>query len=316
MGNQPGVSRETDALIFEFYALGSDCSLQLFSPDRPLAQDAAIAIEREVARIEARYSRYRAESELSRINEAAMSGGSVDVDAETAGLIDYAYACYRRSDGLFDITSGLLRNAWNFSSGTLPSPEAIAELLPRIGLDKIRWDKPRLTFETPGMQLDLGGIGKEYAADRAAEICAAIGLEHGLVDFGGDIRLIGPRPGGLPWKIGIRHPRIPDRPIATVDLAAGALATSGDYERFIEVAGRRYCHILNPRTGWPARGLRSVSVISPNCLVAGSLATIAMLKGREAIVWLRSLGVRHLFVDEDGAVGGTEAGLSGLTPSC
>jgi thiamine biosynthesis lipoprotein len=166
------------------------------------------------------------------------------------------------------------------------------------------------------MELDLGGIGKEYAADRAADICAAMGLQHGLVDFGGDIRLIGPRPGGLPWKIGIRHPRISGRQIAAVDLAAGALATSGDYERFIEVAGRRYCHILNPHTGWPARGLRSVSVISPNCLVAGSLATIAMLKGREAIVWLRSLGVRHLFVDEDDAVGGTEVGLSGLTPSC
>jgi FAD:protein FMN transferase len=316
MGTQSSVSPEMDALIFEFYALGSDCSLQLFSPDWLLAQDAAIAIEREVARIEARYSRYRAESELSRINETAKSGGSVDVDLETAGLIDYAYACYRRSDGLFDITSGLLRKAWDFSSGRLPNPDTIAELLPRIGLNKIGWDKPRLTFETPGMELDLGGIGKEYAADRAADICAARGLKHGLVDFGGDIRLIGPRPGGLPWKIGIRHPRIPGRQIAAVDLAAGALATSGDYERFIEVEGRRYCHILNPHTGWPARGLRSVSVISPNCLVAGSLATIAMLRGREAIVWLRSLGVRHLFIDEDDTIGGTEAGTSGLTPSC
>ncbi len=314
MGTQPSVSPEMDAHFFQFYALGSDCSLQLFSPDRSLSQDAAIATEREVARIEGRYSRYRPESELSRINEAARSGGSVDVDPETAGLIDYAYACYRKSDGLFDITSGLLRRAWDFSSGRLPSPDAIAELLPRIGLNKIRWDKPRLTFETPGMELDLGGIGKEYAADRAAEICAAMGLKHGFVDFGGDIRLIGPRPGGLPWRIGIRHPRIPGRPMAAVDLAAGALATSGDYERFIEIEGRRYCHILNPHTGWPARGLRSVSVISPSCVVAGSLATIAMLKGRDGIVWLRSLSVRHLFIDADDTIGGTEAGTGGLTP--
>ncbi len=303
-----------DARIFEFYALGSDCSLQLFSPDRSLAQDAAVATEREVARIEARYSRYRPESELSRINETARRGGSVDVDAETAGLIDYAYACYRKSDGLFDITSGLLRKAWDFSSGKLPSPDAIAELLPRIGLSKIGWNKPRLTFEIRGMEIDLGGVGKEYAADRAAGICTAMGLAHGLVDLGGDIRLIGPRPGGRPWRIGIRHPRIPGRPIAAVDLAAGALATSGDYERFIEVEGRRYCHILNPHTGWPVRGLRSVSVISPNCLLAGSLATIAMLKGREGIVWLRSLGVRHLFIDEDGTTDGTETGTSGLRP--
>ena len=316
MATQPSVSPEMDPRIFEFYALGSDCSLQLFAPDQSLAHDAAVASEREIGRIEARYSRYRPESELSRINETARSGGGIDVDAETAGLIDYAYACYRKSDGLFDITSGLLRRAWDFSSGNLPRGDAIAALLPRIGLDKIGWNKPRLTFATPGMELDFGGIGKEYAADRAAGLCAAMGLRHGLVDLGGDIRLIGPRPGGGSWRIGIRHPGIPDRPMAAVDLAAGALATSGDYERFIEVEGRRYCHILNPHTGWPARGLRSVSVIGPSCLVAGSLATIAMLKGRDGVAWLRSLGVGHLFVDEDGTMGGTEAGTSELTPSC
>jgi FAD:protein FMN transferase len=299
---------------FEFHVLGSDCTLQLFAPNRSLAQDAAVAAEREAARIEARYSRYRDDSELSRINAVAKTGGSVSVDAETAGLLDYAYACYRKSGGLFDITCGVLRRAWNFSSGKLPRDETIAALLPRIGLEKIQWCRPKLTFTMPDMELDLGGIGKEYAADRAATQCGAMGVQHGLIDFGGDIRLIGPRPCGKPWRIGIRHPRSSTVPMAVVELGSGAIATSGDYERFMEVGGQHYCHILDPRTGQPAQGLRSVSVIGDDCLVAGSLATIAMLKGRDGIDWLRALGVRHVFMDERGVIGGTET--SDLTPSC
>lgn len=199
----------------------------------------------------------------------------------------------------------------------LPSQRpSIEALLPRIGLDKVIWNSPRLKFERADMELDFGGIGKEYAADRAAGICKALGVQYGLVDLGGDIRLIGPRPNGSPWRIGIRHPRRPSTSIATVELAVGALATSGDYERFLKVDGQRYCHILSPRTGWPVHGLSSVSVISEDCLVAGSLATIAMLKGRHGGVWLRDLGVRHLVVDLDGVITGTEASVNGSTPLC
>lgn len=293
-----------DGHFFDFYALGSDCSLQFITPFRSLAEDAAVAVEREAGRIETRYSRYRPDSELSRINGIAAVGGSVVLDAETAGLIDYAYACFRKSDGLFDITSGLLRKAWNFGLGSLPTESMIVELLPRIGLDKIEWSNPRLTFETAGMELDLGGIGKEYAADRAAQIAAAMGIGHGLVNFGGDIRVIGL--GGSPWKVGIRHPRHPDALAITVELVSGGLATSGDYARFIDVDGRRYCHILHPRSGWPVRGLQSATVIGDGCLVAGSLATIAMLKGYEGPAWLRSLGVRHVVIDDHGRISGTE----------
>ena len=235
-----------------------------------------------------------------------MTGGTVVVDAETAGLLTYAFACFNQSSGLFDITSGLLRKAWDFSATHLPEPEAIAALLPRIGLDRIAWDNPRLTFKTPEMEIDFGGIGKEYAVDRAASVCVALGIHHGLIDLGGDIRLIGRHPDGTPWRIGVRHPRNTAASMANIALVSGALATSGDYERFIEVDGQRYCHILDPRTGWPARGLSSVSVIASECLVAGSLSTTAMLKGRDGIAWLNSLGVRHVFMDEDGRVGGTE----------
>jgi thiamine biosynthesis lipoprotein len=301
---------------FEFFALGSDCALQLFAEGEGQAQEAATASIREVARIEARYSRYLEDSELSRINAIAKSGGTIGIDAETAGLLDYAFACYHKSDGLFDISSGPLRKAWDFSSGRLPSHQAIESLFPRIGLDKVIWNPPYLTFSRADMELDFGGIGKEYAADRAAGICKALGAQYGLVDLGGDIRLIGPRPDGSPWRIGIRHPRRPSTSIATVELTAGGLATSGDYERFLEADGQRYCHILSPRTGWPVQGLSSVSVISEDCLVAGSLATIAMLKGRNGGVWLRDLGVRHLIVNLDGVVTGTEVSVSDSTPLC
>lgn len=291
---------------WRFFALGSDCTLHIFSESAADAGNAAAAAMSEIGRIEARYSRYRTASELSRINAIGKTGGTVVVDSETAGLLDYAYACFRRSDGLFDVTSGLLRTVWDFSSALLPRQESIAALLPRIGLDKVKWRSPRLTFSRPGMELDFGGVGKEYAADRAAGVCNAMGIRHGLVDLGGDIRLIGPRPDGAPWRIGVRHPRDPSNLMAEIELASGALATSGDYERFIEIDGRRYCHILNPRNGWPARGLSSVSVMTDECLVAGSLATIAMLKGRDGVAWLRSLGMRYVFMDEEGCRGGSD----------
>jgi len=285
-----------------FFALGSDCAVHIFVDQEADAIRAAAAAEREIARIEGRLSRYRADSEVSRINEAAKSGGTIEVDSETAGLVDYACGCFRKSDGLFDITSGILRKAWDFSSGRLPEQATIAALLPRIGLDKIQWDKPRLTFPLPGMELDFGGIGKEYAADRAASTCKAMGIRHGLIDLGGDICLIGPRPDGAPWTAGIRHPRSPSIPMAKVELLTGALATSGDYERFMDVDGRRYCHILDPGTGWPVRGLASVSVLADDCLVAGSLATMAMLKGRRGVAWLRALGVHYVCMDENGTL--------------
>ena len=292
---------------YEFFALGSDCVFQLFAATDALAHAASAEATREVLRIETRYSRYHEDSELYRINAAAARGGVVDVDPETAALIDYAYAGHRLSDGLFDISSGVLRKVWNFSSGQVPGDDAIAAILPLVGLDKVEWQPPRLTFNKAGMELDFGGIGKEYAADRVAQICKEKGIGHGLIDLGGDIALVGPRPDGSPWRIGIRDPAEPARPIMAVNLRTGGLATSGDYERCIEVDGHRYGHILNPLTGWPVRGLSSVSVFSEQCLTAGTLATIAMLKGRAGADWLQRRGVRHVVVDENDRVSGSEA---------
>lgn len=299
---------------FPFRAMGSPCELLLHGADSAQVQAAADQAMALVGDLERRYSRYRDDSLLAGINRIAARGGSLEVDPETAALLDYADTCHRESGGLFDISSGLLRRAWRFPSPTLPSQAAIQALLERVGWRRLRWQRPRLSFPVPGMELDLGGIGKEYAADRAAQCCRELGIRHGLVNLGGDIRLIGPQPDGAPWRLGIRHPRQAGALLGSLGLTEGALASSGDYVRCLEIDGHRYSHILDPRSGWPVQGLAAVSVIAGTCLVAGSLGTIAMLKGLEGPAWLAGLEVPHLWVDLDGQVGGSLAGrLSGAS---
>ena len=293
----------TELRAFPFAAMGTDCVLYL-DAERAVAEDVAATAMAEVFRIEAAYSRYREDSVLSHINRIADAGGFVDVDAETAGLLDYAYAGHRKSDGLFDITSGVLRRAWDFASPRLPPQKEIDRLLPRIGLDQVEWQPPRLTFRIPGMELDFGGIGKEYAADRVADICIAAGIASGLVDLGGDVRALGPRADGTSWTVHIRDSRRPESALARVALAGGAIASSGDYERYVEVDSKRYCHLMNPKTGWPVSGLAAVSVVADRCLVAGTISTTAMLKGVDGPAWLDGLGIRHLWVDAYGIRGG------------
>ncbi|MDD2864342.1 MAG: FAD:protein FMN transferase [Methylococcales bacterium] len=290
-----------------FAALGTECQLHLYVSNPFEAEIVAEAIMQEVFRLHAKYSRYSESSFLSEINAAGKSGSFIDVDEETAGLLDYAFACYEKSDGLFDITSGVLRKVWDFSQATLPEQQKIDDVLPLIGLDKVIWKSARLRFSVPNMELDFGGIAKEYAADRAVSICKSLGIKHGLIDFGGDIAVVGSHPDKTPWQIGISHPRNPDIPMASVEIDHGALATSGDYERYIEISGQRYCHLLNPKTGWSVNGLSSVSVISEQCLVAGSITTIALLKGLSGIQWLNQLNVQHVWMDNEGRQGGNAA---------
>ena len=150
------------------------------------------------------------------------------------------------------------------------------------------------------MEIDFGGIGKEYAADRAATILQEAGIAHALVNLAGDVRAIGPQPDGTPWRVAIRHPRRENAVIASVELAGGAVATSGDYERYFDLDGRRYCHILDPRTGMPVAHWQSVSVVAPLCVVAGSCATIAMLREEGGAAFLAAQGVRYIAVGPDG----------------
>lgn len=271
------------------------------TPDERAALDASA---NEVRRIEAKFSRYRESSVVSRINAAAGSGREVEIDDETATLLGLADRLYQLSDGLFDITSGVLRRAWDFPSGRLPSQRAIDELLPLVGWGKVRRDtrkgRHRVLLPVSGMELDFGGFGKEYAADRAAEVLTKAGLRRGFVNLGGDIRVLGPRDAATGWTLGIQHPREAGALIAGIEMDSGALATSGDYERYMDVDGKRYCHILDPRSGWPAHYWQSVSVAAPVCLAAGAMTTIAMLKGADAVDFLRAQNISYLAVDMDG----------------
>lgn len=283
-------------------AMGSPCRLRLARLDESRARALAEEVVAEVRRIEAKFSRYRADSVVSRINISAGSGQAVVVDAETAALLSLAARLYQGSHGRFDLTSGVLRRAWNFRTGRVPTQAEIEAVLPCIGWDKVQWHEAsrQILLTQRGMELDFGGLGKEYAADRAATRLIDAGATSGFINLGGDIRVLGPQSDGLPWRMGIAHPRVEGAVIAGIDLSTGALATSGDYERCIEHEGRRYCHILDPRSGWPVSYWRSISVVAPGCLAAGALTTIAMLLEGDALNFLRGQGVGFLVIDQEG----------------
>ncbi len=284
---------------FPFEAMASRCELRLALPSgADGAALAQLAID-EVRRIERTFSRYRADSIVARINAAA-GGDAVPCDDETNALLDYAGVLHASSGGLFDITSGVLRRAWDFGRPVLPSQAALDALLPLVGWRHVERADGAIRLARPGMQIDFGGFGKEYAADRAAALLQAAGVRHGYVNLGGDLRIIGPQPDGKAWSIGVQDPRDADGLAAAIPIASGALATSGDYERFIDVAGTRYCHVLDPRSGMPVSHWRSVSVLGPLAIAAGSCSTIAMLMQEDGLAFLERSGMAYLAIDQQG----------------
>jgi thiamine biosynthesis lipoprotein len=178
-----------------------------------------------------------------------------------------------------------------------------------VGFTHLQREQHTARLPLAGMEIDFGGFGKEYAADRAAQALREHGATGGYVNLGGDIAAIGPQEDGTPWQIGINDPRDLRQLIATIPLTRGGLATSGDYERYFDLEGQRYCHILNAHTGQPVRYWRSVSVLAPMCIAAGALSTIAMLKERAGESFLQERRVTFLAVDPNGlivnAVGGS-----------
>ena len=301
---------------FGFRAMGSPCELQLWGPSRQALLPHARACQREVFRLEHKYSRYRDDSLASRINRSAGDAHGLEVDAETAALLDFAQTAYLESEGRFDPTSGVLRQVWQFKSGRLPDPAELEDVRALVGWSKIRWQKPRLILPLVGMELDFGGFVKEYAADRVAELCRSRGLASGMVDLGGDLAVVGPHPGGGPWRVGIRNPRRPEHALARIALMQGGLATSGDYERCMIVDGERYSHLLEPSTGQSFReGPACVSIVAPHCLIAGVTSTVAMLHAEEeASAFLERVGLPHLIVRQSGDLCGTADTVAPIDP--
>lgn len=298
----------SETITTTFEAMASRCEICLEVAPGTAAPDATAATRlaglaqqavREVRRIEQKYSRYRADSIVSRINAQA-GGVPVACDEETLALLAYADTLFAASGGLFDITSGVLRQAWDFRQPRLPSARRLASLCALIGWQRVERDGDVIRLPQTGMELDFGGFGKEYAADRAAALLLERGVVSGYVNLGGDLRCLGPRGDGRPWDIGIQDPREPGSTIASIPVGRGALATSGDYERFFDLDGRRYCHILDPRSGMPVEYWRSVSVLAPLATAAGSAATIAMLLQADGAAFLERSGLAYLAVDQRG----------------
>ena len=270
--------------------MGSPCEVLLEAASENEAQIAGDLVATEAWRIEDKFSRYRPGNIVHRINSA--DGSPTRVDDETARLLDFAGTLYDLSDGKFDITSGVLREVWTFDgSDRVPGRDAVGQVLGRVGWDKATWDPPNLVLQ-PDMEIDLGGIGKEYAVDRCKSLLEGRIKVPALVNFGGDLAVTGPPARRPAWKVAIEGAAT-NTAQHLVDLRQGAIATSGDASRYLEKDGVRYGHILDPSTGWPIDGApRSVTVAADTCTQAGMLSTLAMLRGSGAEAFLEEQSVR------------------------
>lgn len=286
----PTLSLKDQLLVGEFQAMASDCQILFDGIHAPHAEVLFTQAVIETWRIEHKFSRYKTGNTMDQINHAYHA--PLSVDKETSALLNYADQCYQLSEGMFDITAGVLRKIWHFNgSDALPSTQQIHAMLPFIGWQKISWNTPYIQLPE-GMELDLGGLGKEYAVDKVCLLLQQHMHAHSntpvLVNFGGDLACTGPRVSGAPWEIAVEHWQQDEHVRRTVKLHQGAIATSGDSRRFLLKEGKRYSHILNPKTGVSISGApHAISVAATNCMQAGMLSTMAMLHGEHAEAFLQ-----------------------------
>jgi len=271
--------------------MGSPCELVCEAPQRQVALELTELVAAEARRIEDKFSRYLDSSIVSRINSAG--GAAVEVDDETAELLDFAATLYDLSEHRFDVTSGVLRRAWHFDgSNRVPDPATVMEILGLVGWHEVDWQRPTLRMSA-GMEIDLGGIGKEYAADKCAQLLREQGSGPCLVNFGGDLVATEAPSRRRSWQVAIEG-EVADASGQILELRRGALATSGDSRRFLLKDGVRYSHTLDPTTGWPVPDApRSITIKAETCVEAGMLSTLAMLKGRGAEGFLETQSARY-----------------------
>ncbi|MBS0662517.1 MAG: FAD:protein FMN transferase [Verrucomicrobia bacterium] len=261
-------------------ALGTECFVQYATDDEAAGRAFEEAAVAWVEGFEAKYSRFRPTSLISRINAAA-GRHWVEVDDEADRLLDICAAVYRLSGGLLDATALPLMRLWDYKAPIprVPSPAEVDAARRLVGWLRVERTPGRIYLPEPGMALDLGGWGKEYAVDMVAELARRSGLASALIDFGHDLRAIGAAPGKPAWHIGLEDPDRPgDACWGSLAILNRGVASSGDYRRGFTANGVRYGHILDPRTGRPVtHGARQVTVIAPSCVQAGVLSTTAFI---------------------------------------
>jgi len=281
-----------DGFTLSFFSMASLCEILVDTQDKALAKKMGLIAANEAWRIEDKYSRYNKSSLCSKMN--AKAGEIVAIDNETYQLLAFANQCYEMSEGAFDMTSGILRKAWRFDgSDNIPSEEIVEELLEFIGWHHVNYS-PKTFLMKQGMEIDFGGFGKEYAVDRAILLLSKVANVPFLVNYGGDLAAYGKKQGDAAWQIGIEHPAFTSKKSTIVTVKEGAIATSGDANRFLLKDGQRYSHVLDVKTGWPIKDSpASITVAAPKCIQAGFLATLALLQGKSAEAFLQQQEIMH-----------------------
>jgi thiamine biosynthesis lipoprotein len=303
----PGPLLETRLLM------GTTVTIEADGLARDRLTAAVAAAFTEIARIEALMTPHRADSDVARLSAAPRTA---TVAPETAEVITLGLEIAARSGGAFDLTLGRLKMLWGIETETPRVPET-AELtaaLAEIGPGALTVTGKQIHKRAPQLAVDLGGIAKGYAVDRALAVLRAYGVTSAAVNAGGDIALLGSKQ-GRPWRIGIQHPRRPGEVLTTLEVIDRAVVTSGDYERSFEQDGRRYHHLFDPRSGYPAERCQSVTVLAPGAMLADALATALFVLGPEAGLALLAdyPHVDALFVAADGRLHTTPA-LAGAVP--
>ena len=281
--------------------MGTNVSVELWHPDEKIAAQLIQRVFDEMWRIDLLMSPFREQSELSRINRQAAKA-PVKISQELFDLLQKANAFSRLSQGAFDITFASVGRLYDYREGIHPDQTHLDALLPKVNFNHLLFD-PRqrtLAFAVDGVQIDLGGIAKGYAVDRAIELLKTAGVAHALVSAGGDSRILGDRR-GRPWHVAIRNPRERSATVVMLPLTDAAVSTSGDYERYFEADGVRYHHILTPATGRPPNQLRSVTIIGSDATTTDALSTTVFVMGLEqGLALIETLAdVEAVIIDSD-----------------
>ncbi|HWA24324.1 MAG TPA: FAD:protein FMN transferase [Lacunisphaera sp.] len=288
-----------------FRALGTHCEVQYHATPPGTAPAFEQAVRAWVENFEARYSRFRPDSMVSRINSAA-GRMWIEIDREMEDMLDVCASVHTLTGGIIDSTAGPLLLLWDYHrpKPVVPSAAQIAAARLLASWHFVQRRPGRVFLPNAGMSLDFGGWGKEWAVDAVAQLAVRHGILHVLVDFGHDIRCIGTPPDRPAWHVGLEDPFDPGRHRESVALMAGrAIASSGDYLRGFTAGGRRYGHIIDPRTGEPvAHGCRQVTVIADTCFQAGLLSTTAFVLGPDAgLAFIRQFpGAEALIISDTG----------------
>jgi thiamine biosynthesis lipoprotein len=299
----PGPAPAAHLVERSHVTMGTELDLTAWTADEPRAVAAFGAVFGEFDRLDALMSVWKDGSDVVRLNAAA-GDHPVPVSVETLEVLRVARQVSEQTGGTFDVTFGALSGLWKFDDqdkdDTIPDRRAVLARLPLINYrDLVVDEQARTAFlQRKGMRANLGGIGKGYGVDRAVEILRRSGLRDFMIQAGGDMYVAGQR-GDRPWRLGIRDPRGPaDKSFAMLDLTDGTFSTSGDYERFFIKDGRRYHHILDLSAGEPARGCRSVTLVTDRAVIADALAKGVFILGPDAGMALieRTAGVQGVIV--------------------